>query len=176
MGVKNLDFINFIPDYAFIISSVLVKSPVQSILYSSFIQSRGVEQVSLPFSILVAHLQTTLPHSVLLRYEAPQSPHMSKLSRRYLLLYLLPLISTVPSLLQKVYAAVDEQTALYELDAFDVKWSGKNPKIAISWRTNLATYFKYPQEVRTLIYTTNSIENFNRQLRKVTKAKSVFPN
>lgn len=80
--------------------------------------------------------------------------------------------------LKKVYAAVDEQTALYELDAFDEKWSGKYPKIAISWRNNwanLATYFKYPQEVRTLIYTTNSIENFNRQLRKVTKAKSVFP-
>ena len=80
--------------------------------------------------------------------------------------------------LKKVYAAVDEQTALYEIDAFDEKWSSKYPKIAISWRTNwanLATYFKYPQEVRTLIYTTNSIENFNRQLRKVTKAKSVFP-
>lgn len=40
----------------------------------------------------------------------------------------------------------------------------------------LSTYFKYPQSVRTLIYTTNSIENFNRQLRKVTKSKSVFPN
>lgn len=80
--------------------------------------------------------------------------------------------------LKKVYTAVDEQTALYELDAFDEKWSGKYPKIAVSWRTNwanLSTYFKYPQEVRTLIYTTNSIENFNRQLRKVTKAKSVFP-
>ena len=80
--------------------------------------------------------------------------------------------------LKKVYAAVNEQIALYELDAFDEKWSGKYPKIAISWRNNwanLATYFKYPQEVRTLIYNTNSIENFNRQLRKVTKAKSVFP-
>ena len=40
---------------------------------------------------------------------------------------------------------------------------------------NLSTYFKYPQEVRTLIYTTNAIANFNRQLRKVTKSKSVFP-
>ena len=40
----------------------------------------------------------------------------------------------------------------------------------------LSTYFKYPQSVRTLIYTTNSIENFNRQLRKVTKSKAVFPN
>lgn len=80
--------------------------------------------------------------------------------------------------LKMVYAAVDEQTALYQLDAFDEKWSGKYPKIALSWRANwpnLSTYFKYPQEVRTLIYTTNAIENFNRQLRKVTKAKSVFP-
>lgn len=80
--------------------------------------------------------------------------------------------------LKKVYAGIDEQTALYELDSFNEKWSKKYPKIAASWRANwpnLSTYFKYPQEVRTLIYTTNSIENFNRQLRKVTKAKSVFP-
>ncbi|WP_246517313.1 IS256 family transposase [Clostridium aciditolerans] len=80
--------------------------------------------------------------------------------------------------LKLVYAAIDEQTALDHLDAFDEKWSGKYPKIALSWRVNwanLSTYFKYPQEVRTLIYTTNAIENFNRQLRKVTKAKSVFP-
>ena len=80
--------------------------------------------------------------------------------------------------LKKVYAAVDEQTALYQLDTFDEKWGGKYPKIALSWRANwanLSTYFKYPQEVRTLIYTTNAIENFNRQLRKVTKSKSVFP-
>ena len=80
--------------------------------------------------------------------------------------------------LKKVYAAIDEQTALYELESFDEKWSSKYPKIAVSWKANwanLSTYFKYPQEVRTLIYTTNAIENFNRQLRKVTKSKSVFP-
>lgn len=80
--------------------------------------------------------------------------------------------------LKKVYAAVDEQTALYQLDTFDEKWGGKYPKIGLSWRANwanLSPYFKYPQEVRTLIYTTNAIENFNRQLRKVTKSKSVFP-
>lgn len=80
--------------------------------------------------------------------------------------------------LKKVYAAVDEQTALSELDNFDDKWGSKYPKIAISWRNNwanLSTYFKYPQEVRTLIYTTNTIEGFNRQLRKVTKNKGVFP-
>ncbi len=80
--------------------------------------------------------------------------------------------------LKKVYAAVDEQTALYQLDQFAERWGAKYPKIALSWRdnwVNLSTYFKYPQEVRTVIYTTNAIENFNRQLRKVTKSKSVFP-
>ena len=80
--------------------------------------------------------------------------------------------------LKRVYAAVDEETALYELEAFGEKWNGKYPKIAQSWEANwpkLSTYFKYPQEVRTLIYTTNAIEGFNRQLRKVTKSKSVFP-
>lgn len=67
--------------------------------------------------------------------------------------------------LKKVYAAVDEETALYELDNFATKWDSKYPKISISWRNHwaeLSTYFKYPQSVRTLIYTTNSIENFNR--------------
>lgn len=80
--------------------------------------------------------------------------------------------------LKKVYAAIDEPTALAELENFDEKWGNKYPKIAISWRdnwANLSTYFKYPQEVRTLIYTTNAIEGFNRQLRKVTKNKGVFP-
>ncbi len=80
--------------------------------------------------------------------------------------------------LKTVYAAVDEDTALYQLELFSEKWDKKYPKISQSWRSNwpnLSTYFKYPQEVRTLIYTTNAIEGFNRQLRKVTKSKSVFP-
>ena len=77
--------------------------------------------------------------------------------------------------LKAIYAAVDEASALAALDAFAEKWDKKYPKIARSWRENLSTYFKYPQEVRRLIYTTNTIEGFNRQLRKVTKSKSVFP-
>lgn len=80
--------------------------------------------------------------------------------------------------LKKVYAAVDEETALRQLDELEGLWGKKYPKIAESWRrnwANLSTYFKYPGEVRTLIYTTNAIEGFNRQLRKVTKSKSVFP-
>ena len=80
--------------------------------------------------------------------------------------------------LKAVYAAVDEQAALDALETFAQNWDNKYPKISKSWRenwANLSTYFKYPQEVRRLIYTTNTIEGFNRQLRKVTKSKSVFP-
>lgn len=80
--------------------------------------------------------------------------------------------------LKAVYAAPDEQSALYALEEFSKKWDGKYPQISKSWRSNwanLSTYFKYPQEIRRLIYTTNAIEGFNRQLRKVTKSKSVFP-
>ena len=87
-------------------------------------------------------------------------------------------IKTLMVDLKRVYGAVDEEAALYELDGFEEKWKVRYPKIAQSWRANwpnLSTYFKYPQEVRTLIYTTNAIENFNRGLRKVTKSKAVFP-
>jgi len=80
--------------------------------------------------------------------------------------------------LKAVYAAVDEQAALAALDTCAEHLDKKYPKISQSWRENwpnLSTYFKYPQELRRLIYTTNAIEGFSRQLRKVTKAKSVFP-
>lgn len=80
--------------------------------------------------------------------------------------------------LKAVYAAVDEDAALMALDTFSEHWDKKYPTISQSWRANwanLSTYFKFPQELRRLIYTTNAIEGFNCQLRKVTKAKSVFP-
>ena len=80
--------------------------------------------------------------------------------------------------LKAVYCAVDEPSAMEALEKFAERWDKKYPKISDSWRdnwANLSTYFKYPPEVRKLIYTTNTIEGFNRQLRKVTKAKSVFP-
>ena len=80
--------------------------------------------------------------------------------------------------LKRIYAAVDEESALNALEDFSEKWDKKYPKISESWCRNwpnLSTYFKFPEELRRLIYTTNAIEGFNRQLRKVTKAKSVFP-
>ncbi len=65
--------------------------------------------------------------------------------------------------------------ALAKLDA---KWSEKYYIAIKPWRDHwdeIAVMFKYPKEIRKLIYTTNAIESFNRQLRKVTKSKSIFP-
>ena len=80
--------------------------------------------------------------------------------------------------LKEVYQAATEELALENLDHFEDKWGKKYPSSVASWRNNwtqLSTYFKYPPEIRRIIYTTNSIENFNRQLRKVTKSRTIFP-
>lgn len=80
--------------------------------------------------------------------------------------------------LKAIYQADTLEMAELGLDQLEEKWGTKYPSSVSSWRTNwpqLSTYFKYPAEIRKVIYTTNSIENFNRQLRKVTKSKAVFP-
>jgi putative transposase len=80
--------------------------------------------------------------------------------------------------LKPIYKAVNEEMALVELDRSEEAWGSKYPLIIRSWRNNwdeLATFFKYPAEIRKLIYTTNIIESYHRQLRKVTKGKSIFP-
>jgi putative transposase len=80
--------------------------------------------------------------------------------------------------LKPIYKATTEEAALAELDRFEEIWGTKYPLIIRSWRNNwdeLATFFKYPPEIRKLIYTTNIIESYHRQLRKVTKGKSIFP-
>jgi len=67
---------------------------------------------------------------------------------------------------------------LEELTRFEAKWGGRYPLIVRSWQANwaeIATFFKYPPEIRKIIYTTNMIESYHRQLRKVTKGKSIFP-
>lgn len=81
--------------------------------------------------------------------------------------------------LKKIYRAATEEKALAELDSFEEVWGKKYPLSIKSWRTNwaeLSTYFKYPGELRKIIYTTNNVESYHRQLRKVTKSKSIFPN
>ena len=80
--------------------------------------------------------------------------------------------------LKQIYKADTEELAEAALDILEDKWGKKYPASIASWRNNwaqLSTYFKYPSEIRKLIYTTNSIENFNRQLRKVTKSRAIFP-
>ncbi|MGK5512282.1 IS256 family transposase [Brevibacillus formosus] len=80
--------------------------------------------------------------------------------------------------LKPIYKAPTEQAALEELEQFEQTWGSKYPLMVRSWRNNwdeIATFFKYPPEIRKLIYTTNVIESYHRQLRKVTKGKAMFP-
>ncbi|MGI6452214.1 MAG: IS256 family transposase [Syntrophomonadaceae bacterium] len=80
--------------------------------------------------------------------------------------------------MKRIYQAPTEEAGLMELDAFEENWGKKYPAALRSWRKNwveLSTFFKYPPAIRRLIYTTNRIENFNRSLRKVTKAKAAYP-
>ena len=79
--------------------------------------------------------------------------------------------------LKPVYRAPTEEMALSELEALESAWGAKYPVPVKSWRDNwaeLSTMFKYPEPIRRIIYTTNALENFNRQFRKVTKTKSAF--
>ena len=77
-----------------------------------------------------------------------------------------------------VYKAPSEEAALDALYEVKDKWGNQYPYALKSWETNwdvLSTFFKYPDEIRKIIYTTNIIEGLHRQFRKVTKSKSVFP-
>jgi putative transposase len=81
--------------------------------------------------------------------------------------------------LKTVYTAPTEEAALENLNLLEDTWSKKYSLALKSWKTNwnnLSTFFKYPQEIRTVIYTTNAVEAVHRQFRKVTKARSLFPN
>lgn len=79
--------------------------------------------------------------------------------------------------LKPVYRADNEEQALGELEKLKEKWEKKYPMVVSSWEKNwpkLATYFRYPAGIRKLIYTTNTIEGYHRQIRKVTKNKGAF--
>ncbi|GAB6075251.1 IS256 family transposase [Desulfurobacterium crinifex] len=80
--------------------------------------------------------------------------------------------------LKKVYGAATLEEAELRMDEFEEKWGNKYPHVIKSWRTNweeLMAYFKYPLELRKLMYTTNIIESVNSKFRKVTDGKRVFP-
>src|SRR5215216_6266961 len=80
--------------------------------------------------------------------------------------------------LKTIYQAPTREAAETKLLEVAERWSERYPMAVRSWESNwedLATMFEYPSEIRRLIYTTNSIEGYNRQLRKVTKTKGAFP-
>lgn len=81
--------------------------------------------------------------------------------------------------LRRIYEAATEKEGSEALEEFSEKWDKRYPHISVSWRNNwdeIVTFFKYPPEVRRLVYTTNPIESLNRKIKKVAKNKSIFPN
>jgi putative transposase len=80
--------------------------------------------------------------------------------------------------LKPIYTAIDADTALLALEAFEEKWGGQLPVIGQAWRDaweHVTPFLAYEPEVRRVIYTTNAIEALNRQLRKALKTKGSFP-
>ena len=80
--------------------------------------------------------------------------------------------------LKSIYSALNEEDAQLALTEFNDIWGKKYPNITISWTNHwneLSTFFKYPNSVRKLIYTTNPIESLNATIKRKTKAKGSFP-
>jgi putative transposase len=81
--------------------------------------------------------------------------------------------------LKPVYKALTIEEAELNFAAFKESWQGKYPHAIKSWETHwleLTAFFKYPKEIRRIMYTTNTIESYHRRLRKVTKTKTAYPN
>ena len=81
--------------------------------------------------------------------------------------------------LKPVYGAVTKDAGDIALDKLEGKWGEQYPIVIKSWRDNwerLSEFFQYSEPIRKLIYTTNTVESYHRQIRKVTKNKGVFPN
>lgn len=80
--------------------------------------------------------------------------------------------------MKNIYNAHNKEAAVVELDNLERKWGGKYPYAILSWRKNwddLPVFFQFPLEIRSIIYTTNLIENLNGKIRKYTKSKLSFP-
>ena len=83
----------------------------------------------------------------------------------------------VQRVLKEVYKANSKEVAETKLLELEEKWGKKYPIVIKSWNNNwhnLSAYFRYPAEIRKIIYTTNAVEGFHRQVRKVTKTKGSF--
>ena len=81
--------------------------------------------------------------------------------------------------MKKIYKSPSYDAALKALDSFEKSWIEKYPYPIKLWKNNfdeLVTFFDYPTEIRKIIYTTNIIENLNRNIRKIKKTKGAFTN
>jgi putative transposase len=81
--------------------------------------------------------------------------------------------------LKLVYKAINKSVAEDELLKLSEKWGAKYPVVIESWERNweeLSAYLEYSEPIRKIIYTTNIVEGFHRQVRKVTKTKGAFTN
>ena len=88
-------------------------------------------------------------------------------------------VASFTSDMKKIYKSPSYDAALEALDSFEKSWGEKYPYAIKSWKNNfdeLVTFFNYPTEIRKMIYTTNTIENLNRNIRKITKTKGAFTN
>jgi transposase-like protein len=80
--------------------------------------------------------------------------------------------------LKRIYQSITKEEALPALDQFAAHWDEKYPQISRSWRAhwdNICTLFKYPEDIRKAIYTTNAIESLNSVIRKAIKKRKLFP-
>ena len=80
--------------------------------------------------------------------------------------------------LKEVYKAATEELALAQLDKLKETWGNSYGMVIDSWYNNwnnLSTFFDFSPRIRKMIYTTNALEGFNRQVRKYTKSRTIFP-
>ena len=81
--------------------------------------------------------------------------------------------------MRPIYTAPTIEAAELALDAFEQAWGRRYPMSVVSWRKQwdrLTTFFKYPVELRRIVYTTNAIESLHSQMRKNISNRKVFPN
>jgi len=80
--------------------------------------------------------------------------------------------------MKTIYGASTEEDAKTQMDRFEQKWHSIYPHVIKSWRTNwdsLTAFFRYPVEIRKIMYTTNIVESVNSKFRKATSARRLFP-
>lgn len=139
------------------------------------LKNRGVQQVTI-FSIdglsgFEQAIKATFPESVVQRCII----HQIRSSTRYVSY---KHIKELTRDLKSVYQSPNEESGYQMLLEFEEKWGLQYPQCIKSWKDNwpvLSPFFEYSSNIRKIMYTTNIIENLNRQYRKVTKGKAIFP-